>query len=493
MTADPTRTRAAIRRAGLNPDDDGIAGLPAAPRVEARNGRHGKRSGAETAPGRMAGGGGGSPEPVAAGDHDTISVAAKRALSREDWPTLIKLTEQLRDIEPDDPSGYWMGVQALRESRKGFLADRLSAVAEKRFPDSIEILIERAKVLSRRGHHEPALQRYRKLMAVQPESPMSHLGVAMSLMYLGQLDEADDFLGRSLERFPNHVALLASHVICARRRLDLTAARARLEILWAVAPESAQYRNLANSVQMTESATSATTGGEADDVRSVVASVYAGDGQADIFQRFESIGANCEFGLVQRAAGIEPLGLLRFSGTDIERLSSMLEARCDTVGDPANLGISLNRALEYVLTDNRYFHTHTFINRGAEDEETIFQKLCKRTVFLRDKLLRDIREGRKILMFNHPDGGLEDARVFRLHAAVRALGPAPLVCVSQEAGTGVGVAAKPDGLFVANLPANIEISNLRSIGTPAYADRYNAWLTICQAVVAAVASGGASP
>jgi len=32
----------------------------------------------------------------------------------------------------------------------------------------------------------------------------------------------------------------------------------------------------------------------------------------DLVQRFESLGDNCEFGMVQRYAGAEPLSLFRF-------------------------------------------------------------------------------------------------------------------------------------------------------------------------------------
>ncbi len=32
----------------------------------------------------------------------------------------------------------------------------------------------------------------------------------------------------------------------------------------------------------------------------------------DLMLQFESLGQNCEFGLVQRRAGADPLGLLRF-------------------------------------------------------------------------------------------------------------------------------------------------------------------------------------
>jgi hypothetical protein len=57
----------------------------------------------------------------------------------------------------------------------------------------------------------------------------------------------------------------------------------------------------------------------------------------DLVLNFESIGDNCEFGLVQRMAGAEPLGLLRFSSTPLPLLVRALRARFDGLADPANV------------------------------------------------------------------------------------------------------------------------------------------------------------
>ena len=37
----------------------------------------------------------------------------------------------------------------------------------------------------------------------------------------------------------------------------------------------------------------------------------------DLVFAFESIGDNCELGMLQRHVGIEPLGLLRFAGAQV--------------------------------------------------------------------------------------------------------------------------------------------------------------------------------
>lgn len=57
---------------------------------------------------------------------------------------------------------------------------------------------------------------------------------------------------------------------------------------------------------------------------------------------FESLGDNCEFGLVQRRCGAEPLGLLRFSNIELGPLLRGLVAEFDELGARENLELTLS-------------------------------------------------------------------------------------------------------------------------------------------------------
>ena len=59
----------------------------------------------------------------------------------------------------------------------------------------------------------------------------------------------------------------------------------------------------------------------------------------DLVLRFESLGDNCELGLVQRAAGVEPLGLLRFADSSLDRLVRLLDARADGIAEPSKVAV----------------------------------------------------------------------------------------------------------------------------------------------------------
>ncbi|HVH82471.1 MAG TPA: hypothetical protein VM782_23955, partial [Stellaceae bacterium] len=70
---------------------------------------------------------------------------------------------------------------------------------------------------------------------------------------------------------------------------------------------------------------------------------------------FESLGENCEFGLVQRRCGAEPLGLFRFASAPLPKLMAGLEARFEGMADPENLMVQLSDAgTEYMVEDQRF-------------------------------------------------------------------------------------------------------------------------------------------
>ena len=98
--------------------------------------------------------------------------------------------------------------------------------------------------------------------------------------------------------------------------------------------------------------------------------MLGGDGDvplAEIAGTMQSLGLNCEFGLVQRRAGAEPLGLLRFATSPLPALLAGLEARFDGLGDPAAMDLAEvpfspgSNSCEWIVRDRRFgFVFHTF-------------------------------------------------------------------------------------------------------------------------------------
>jgi len=147
---------------------------------------------------------------------------------------------------------------------------------------------------------------------------------------------------------------------------------------------------------------------------------------AQFMLRFESLGDNCEFGLVQRRCGAEPLGLLRFSNLELRQLLRGLDSGFDGLGEIANMEFWLQPGgrPEYVVRDRSYALVfHTFIHEGEANEAELLAQQSTRLKFLRRKFLDDLTNGEKIFVIKR-NRTLEDTEILPLLAALRHYSPA---------------------------------------------------------------------
>jgi len=152
---------------------------------------------------------------------------------------------------------------------------------------------------------------------------------------------------------------------------------------------------------------------------------------SDLMSKFESLGQNCEFGLVQRRCQAEPLGLLRFSSTPLPKLLDALEARFEGMGTPASIRVEVSsNGREYMINDSRFgFLYHAFVDTGAMSLEDLLRREIKRVPFLINKLLEDLEAGEKTFVFKGM-GAVEEEEVFPLAMALRKYGPNTLLFIN---------------------------------------------------------------
>jgi hypothetical protein len=150
----------------------------------------------------------------------------------------------------------------------------------------------------------------------------------------------------------------------------------------------------------------------------------------DLVLHFESLGDNCEFGLVQRKAGAEPLGLLRFSSAPIRPLLRALHDRFEGLADPANVRLWSAKG-EYLIGLAKYdFVYHADVRVGEMDPDILHQQQVRILPFLVRKLIGDLENPEKILVFRQNET-LAANDLIDLRAAVAAYGPATLLWVQQ--------------------------------------------------------------
>lgn len=157
---------------------------------------------------------------------------------------------------------------------------------------------------------------------------------------------------------------------------------------------------------------------------------------AKLIDAFEPLGDNCEFGGLQRAAGIEQLSLFRWSGVTLDTLVHLLDADLEGVDDPAHVHLEQavwrNGAREYMVRHDAMRATsHTFQvpdDRGAEGEAALLALEVRRLGLLRRKFLEDVRVARRIFVYRCIDP-VDPAAMLRLHRALARYGPNRLLFV----------------------------------------------------------------
>ncbi|TNC13295.1 hypothetical protein FF100_10780 [Methylobacterium terricola] len=183
----------------------------------------------------------------------------------------------------------------------------------------------------------------------------------------------------------------------------------------------------------------------------------AGLTAASLLGAFESLGDNCEFGIAQRYAGVDPLGLFRLSSAPIADLTHAVETRFAHYGAPGDIEVRVG-AGGYLFCHSRAyaFAYHTGDTAPRVRPADILDREIRRVAYLKERLLADLAEGDKILVRKGPPGETE-AAVRRLLAGLRAIGPVTLlrVCAAETVVPGQGhgaVSWRGEGLMQGVLP-----------------------------------------
>jgi hypothetical protein len=161
--------------------------------------------------------------------------------------------------------------------------------------------------------------------------------------------------------------------------------------------------------------------------------------EADLVARFESLGGTaqgCEFGLLQREAGVEPLGLLRWATMTASSLADALESGFEGVGTPGQTILDKftwpDGRQEYSTEDRRFLmRMHTWIDVASSPPDEVLAMMCRRLTFLTRKLFETFAQARKIFVFKTGDRICAPDEIRRIHQAMRRYGPVTLLYVQQ--------------------------------------------------------------
>ena len=206
---------------------------------------------------------------------------------------------------------------------------------------------------------------------------------------------------------------------------------------------------------------------------------------ANLLLNFESLGNNCEFGIVQRHYGLDPPGLFRNVGfLSADQMINTIEGGLDGMFDDGRFAFTLPPDWpDWRLECGVYgfaFHTSVpaSIERGSAEWIDRERKTVAAFRLMKRKFIEDLFGGEKIFVFRFiEDVPLES--IVRMQHAIRKYGSGWLLYVKPNPAESLGwVERVDDGLIIGSLP---RLSN----EDPPQIDFAN-WEVIAQASLAIV-------
>lgn len=418
-----------------------------------------------------------------------INTAFERQVAG-DLSTALDLWENVRTRWPQHVTAYIAAAACARQLGQLDRAEAITAEGAQRFPADRNLIAEAAQNLQSRGDWAGSVTLWERIVDRHDAQPSWLHIYAHALLICGQYDKLEIALRRFRALYPEKSSFISLEAMLASEREDWeTAVRLWQGFREAFPDEPVGWEHYGRAHQELEYARMATRGDDQSVAPMDQAKVdVLNDEEARLLLiGFEGLGSDCEFGLVQRRFGAEPLSLLRFNAVTFGGLMTGLANRFDGMGVQGNTEMIALANGEYFIRDRRWgLGMHTFKFVGQIDADVLFRKFCERVVFLRDKLLADIAEGRKIFVFFAPGLAVNDLKM--LHAALRELGPVKLLHVTTTD------AAQANGLLaesgeVALVESDLYIGYLSRTGrtvTGAWDIAFDDWLAVCRKVRTAI-------
>jgi tetratricopeptide (TPR) repeat protein len=361
---------------------------------------------------------------------------------REDWAGASSCWEKILERFPRHPAAAAGLATALGNLGRLEEAESLLAAAVERFPDHPEPLRRYAETAAKRGEWDEGERRWKMFQERLPNDAEGPLALGIMLREAGRGAEAEKVFTEALKRFPYNFELDRQRAILASVRRDWPEAFRQWEVLKRRFPNDSSIRSgIADALWQArqDQGVQALDGGSPIVIpESLLEEGPTAEAEraafCELFMQFESLGDSCEFGIVQRRYGAEPLSLLRWTNTPPEKLAAALDDEFTGVGDPENLVLDVRKG-EYVTTDTRYhMFSHTFTRESAAPRDIFFKQQSRRMQFLRRKLVNDLADGEKIFVYYKTKSpGLNEEEIAALHAAIRRYGKKPLLlCVALE-------------------------------------------------------------
>jgi tetratricopeptide (TPR) repeat protein len=284
-------------------------------------------------------------------------------------------------------------------------------------PHAHELWAEQVRLAQAMADPDAAMALWRMLQQRFPQSPAPWIQAVHVAFAAERTDAAREAVAAGLAALPGEFSLL---LLDARLKViagQLEPALAIVCELISRSPEDLDLKVMRHDIEGRISH-------RALDGESVAPVAADHDAERDFFLGFESLGANCEFGFVQRRFGAEPISLLRWSAIDPDELVRSLDAGFVGLGDEAYFSVFPGWNHQWDARDSRYFTYHTYIGVEEAGAEQVARTARRRMAFMRDKLLADLAAGEKIFVYKEWKFRMTEAQILAISQSLRRHNPA---------------------------------------------------------------------
>lgn len=150
---------------------------------------------------------------------------------------------------------------------------------------------------------------------------------------------------------------------------------------------------------------------------------------ADLLNQFESLGHDCEFGLLQRRYGAEQISLLRFGDITPENLVLGLDAGFGEASDPRYVRAVAYKDADFRIHQEKYsFRYHTYMYPAEHTADEVAARHVKLLDRFRRITMERIADAEKMFVYKRV-APIGDAEAMALHLALRRHGRNTLLYV----------------------------------------------------------------
>lgn len=310
---------------------------------------------------------------------------------------------------------------------------------------------------------------------------------AEALTRCGRLFDAEMLLEEGQVNYPDSTEIRRSLAILAGEQGEWALALERWTALLEQSPDNLDFLNQRGAafwkyqIQVESGEVPASSRKEEAESRAAREPVAIGivhdESVKDLLNNFESLGQDCEFGLLQRRYGAESLGLLRWTRTPPDVLLAGLRQKFAGLGELDNVELVFAHAEIYIRDKIYGVGFHTFIEQRSDlDFEKLRVTQSKHLSYLRRIFLERASDGEKIYVYKAGQN-VKVEMVREIYAELQRFSPVKLLYVQRADATNAAGTLK-------RLEENFFIGYLDRLGNDSgrWDVSFDVWVTLCRLV-----------